>query len=189
MKRALIVVAAALSLTACETATPYQPLSAQRIETQGGYSDQQIEANRWKVMFSGNSLTSRDTVERYLLFRASQLTLRQGFDWFYAVDRHTNRQTSYYGDPYFGGWDGGLDYALYRPGFGWGYGYGGFGPYGGFGYGGLGGGGFDIDQISQYQASVEVVMGHGPKPADNPHAYDAHQVVEHLQGTIAYPKR
>ncbi len=191
MKRVLILAAAALSLSACETATPYQPITAQRAATQGGYSDQQIETNRWKVDFAGNSVTSRQTVERYLLFRSAQLTLKQGYDWFQAVDRHTEHQTSYYGDsdPYFGGWGGGPYWSLYRPGFGWGYGFGGYGGFGGFGYGdGFGGGAFDIDQVTRYQASVEVQMFHGAKPASNAHAYDARSVIEHLQGTIQYPK-
>ncbi len=196
MKRALIAVAAAaLTLSACETATPYQPIAAQKATSSGGYSEQQIEANRWKVDFSGNSLTSRQTVERYLLFRSAQLSLAQGFDWFQAVDRHTERKTDYYGDadPFFGGWGGGPSWSLYRSGFGWGSGFGGYGGFGGFGYGdgfggGFGGGAFDIDQVSRYQASVEVLMDHGPKPANNPHAYDARSVIEHLQGTIQYPK-
>ena len=37
---------AALGLTACETATLYQPLNPHRGSASGGYSDQQIEANR-----------------------------------------------------------------------------------------------------------------------------------------------
>src|SRR6201999_4564887 len=68
--RALIVSAlavAALTLAACETATPYQPIGAHNREASGGYADQQIEANRWRITFSGNDLTARDTVERYLL--------------------------------------------------------------------------------------------------------------------------
>ncbi len=180
MKRVWIVVAAALTLTACETATPYQPLTAHTANTSGGFSDQQIEANRWRVEFAGNSLTSRQTVERYLLFRSAQLTLAQGYDWFQAVDRHTNRQTDYYTDPdpYFAGW-GGPYWGFYRPGFGWGYGA--FGdPFWG--------GPIDIQQISRYTATVEILMGHGAKPANNPRAYDARSVVEHLQGTIQYPK-
>ena len=191
MKRALFAVAAALCLTACETETPYQPIAAQHGEDRGGYSDQQIEANRWDVSFAGNTLTSRQTVEKYLLFRSAQLTLDQGFDWFYSIDRHTDKQSSFYGydsDPFFGGWGGGPYWDLYRPGFGWGYGYGGYGGFGGFGYGGFGGAPFDVDQVSRYKATVEIVMGHGAKPANNPHAYDAHQVIAHLQGSIQYPK-
>jgi hypothetical protein len=178
MKRVWIAVAAALTLTACETATPYQPITAHTANTSGGFSEQQIEANRWKVAFAGNSLTARQTVERYLLFRSAQLTLNQGYDWFQAVDRHTNRKTDYVGDPGpYPGW--GPYWGFYRRGFGWGYGYWGD-PFWG--------GPVDIEQISRYTATVEILMGHGPKPANNPRAYDARSVVEHLLGTIQYPR-
>ena len=197
MKRALIAMAAALTLSACETVTPYQPIVAHNAKAAGGYSEQQIEANRWRVEFAGNSLTSRQVVERYLLFRSAQLTVAQGYDWFQSVDRHTDRQTDYYGggDPFFGGGYGGFGggYGGFGPGFG--YGGFGYGPYGGgfggfgYGYGGFGGGGaFDIDQVNRYQSTVEIVTGHGQKPANNAHAYDARSVIEHLQGTIQYPK-
>ena len=33
--------------------------------------------DRWKVSFSGNSLTDRNTVETYLLYRAAELTDQQ----------------------------------------------------------------------------------------------------------------
>ncbi len=195
MKRLLFVAAAALALSACETATPYQPISAQHGQADGGYSDQQVEANRWRVTFAGNSLTSRETVERYLLFRAAQLTVDQGYDWFQAVDRHTNRQTSYIGDNVgYGGWGGywGPEWGFYRRGLGWGYGYWGGPGFGwGPGWGGWGagwGGPIDIEQVSRFQASAEIVMGHGQKPADNPRAFDARAVIAHLQPAIKYPK-
>lgn len=187
MKTFLLLAAAALTLTACETATPYQPLGAQHGEASGGYSDQQIEANRWRVTFSGNSLTSRETVERYLLFRSAQLTVDQGFDWFEAVDRHTDKKSSYVGDTGFGGYGygyGGLGgfwgprWGLYRGGYGWGYG----GPDPFFG------GPVDVEQVSKFQASAEILMGHGPKPAGDARAFDARSVVQHLTPTIKYPK-
>ena len=179
MKRVLIAAAAALVLAGCETATPYQPLNAGHAGS-GGYSEQQIEPNRWQVTFAGNSLTSRERVERYLLFRAAQLTTHQGFDWFQAVDRHTSRQTSVYADPdpYFSGWNGPY-WGFYRSGFGWGYGYWGDPFFGGP---------LDVEQITRYNATVEVVMGRGPKP-NTPRAYDAHAVIDHLQGTIKYPEQ
>ena len=112
-------VAAGLALSACETATPYQPLGAGGGE--GGYSDHQVEANRFTVSFSGNSVTSRETVERYLLYRAAELTLNQGYDWFAAVDRHTDQKTQVYADPwaYGAGWGGGFwgpRWRIYRRG-------------------------------------------------------------------------
>ncbi|MCR9194047.1 MAG: hypothetical protein NXH88_04895, partial [Hyphomonas sp.] len=57
-------------LGACATATPYQAA----LEGQKGYANQQIESNRWQISFAGNSLTDRQTVETYLLYRAAELT-------------------------------------------------------------------------------------------------------------------
>jgi hypothetical protein len=181
IRRLMIIAAAGLALTACETATPYQPAGAPGAQASGGYSDQQIEANRWRVTFAGNSLTSRETVERYLLFRAAQLTVDQGFDWFEAVDRHTNQQTSFVGDTPYGGWGGywGPRWGLYRPGFGWGYGYWGD-PFWG--------GPVDVEQVSRFEASAEILMGHGPKPASDPRAFEARAVLSHLGPSIKYPK-
>jgi hypothetical protein len=85
----------ALVLSGCETATPYQPLSRHG-SSAGGYSDQQIEANRFRVTFAGNSMTSRETVETYLLYRAAQLTVEHGFDWFEMADRNTEKHSSTY---------------------------------------------------------------------------------------------
>ena len=41
--------------------------------------------------------------------------------------------------------------------------------------------------MTRYQASVEIVMGRGAKP-NGPRAYDARQVIDHLQASIRYPK-
>lgn len=200
MKRLLFAVAAAaLTLSACETATPYQPLRAHSGHTSGGYSEQQIEPNRWNVTFSGNSATERQTVEKYLLFRAAEVTTQHGYDWFTTVDRHTERKDSYYDTgfggtgfgPYGYGYGFGGGYfspywGLYSRGRGWGYGYGAFGA--GYWGGGFGGGGFDIQQVSQYQAGAEILMGRGPKPANDRHAFDARAVQDHLRPTLELPK-
>jgi hypothetical protein len=78
----------ATGLSACATPTPYAPAAPTRSAT-NGYSEQRIEPARWRVNFSGNSLTSRETVETYLLYRAAELTLQQGHDWFSVVTRDT----------------------------------------------------------------------------------------------------
>ena len=64
------VAATSLMLAGCMTETTYRPATGAGFAREG-YSDRQIEANRFQVTFSGNTMTSRDTVERYLLFRAS----------------------------------------------------------------------------------------------------------------------
>src|ERR1700749_4030894 len=93
-----LAVALAATLAGCATPTPYPPISAGSASS-GGYSEVRVEPNRWRVTFAGNSLTSRGTVEGYLLFRAAELTVQQGFDWFSIVDRNTDRKSYTYVDP------------------------------------------------------------------------------------------
>lgn len=183
MKRLLIpaLALAAMAVAGCETATPYQPITAHNSKASGGYSDQQIDADHWRVTFAGNSLTSRETVERYLLYRAAELTLAQGADWFAATNRSTDRTTETYVDPFYTGWGGywGPRWGLYRRGYGWRYGYYGdpfWGPRGPL----------EVDQVTQYQASADIEIGRGPKPQARG-AFDARSVIEHLGPSIQRP--
>ena len=192
MRRLLIAAAAtaALALAACGTATPYQPLRAGSAVS-GGFTDRQIEANRWMVGFSGNSLTDRKTVETYLLYRSAELTLAQGGDWFEMVDRQTDRNTRVYADPLYDPWGfggaWGPTWRLSRRGYGWSpwSRWGGWGAWGGWGPGGIGPA--DYDTVTQYEANAEIVTHRGPKPTDNARAFDAHQVVDRLGPSIVRP--
>ena len=185
--------AAAMALSACAAyPTPYQPIGLRGAPASGGFSEVQLEPNRFRVNFAGNSYTERQTVENYLLLRASELTLSQGFDWFTTVQRDTERQTRY------------RDYGLGRSGFGYpgyGLGYSRFG-YGGFApswryYGRAGWSPFydsfgwdrdvDIREINRYEATAEIVMGRGPKPANDPRAFDARDVTRSLGAYVARP--
>ncbi len=63
-------------------ATPYK---ASGLMGRFGYSDIQIDHNTVKVSFRGNAVTSKDTVETYLLFRCAEVTVEKGYDWFATV--------------------------------------------------------------------------------------------------------
>jgi hypothetical protein len=184
MKRLILAAAAtaALVLAGCATATPYQPLQPGRTAS-GGYSERQIEPNRWQVSFSGNSLTSRQTVETYLLFRSAELTLANGYDWFAIVDRHTERDTRVYADPFYDSWGfggyWGPSWRFYRGGY--------WGPWGPWGWGG-GWSSFDYREVTRYEATAEIFMGRGPKPADDRRAFEARAVVDRLGPTIVRPR-
>ncbi len=186
MKRFVLTLAAVASLgaglAACETATPYQPLTPGNA-TAGGYAEQKINDDLWRVTFSGNSLTGRETVEKYLLYRAAELTVNQGFDWFVDTHRATDKKTTLEADPFYGagfgasyGW-GFRPYWRYRGGFGWRT----YDPW-------LGGpfwaDQYRVEQINRYEASAEVRMGHGAKPEG---AVDARQVLGNLGPTIVRP--
>jgi hypothetical protein len=183
MKRTAFVLTAALSLgalAACETATPYQPAATNAPET-GGYADTKLESNRWRVTFRGNSETTRQTVEDYLLYRAAELTLAQGFDWFEATDRATDKHTQTYVTPdpwgYGYGWRPYWRRGWYRGGFG--------GPWGDPFFDNWGP---DVEITERYEASAEILMGHGPKPADDHRAFDAREVSANLGPHIVRPK-
>lgn len=181
MRKAWIAVCAALALSgalaACETATPYQAAAPGTHES-GGYSDTKVEDDRWRVTFRGNSVTSRNTVDDYLLYRAAELTVAQGFDWFEAADRHTDKHTEIMGDSF--GWD--PYWRFYGP-WGGGWGWGAWGPWGDP----FGGPDFDIQKIERYEASIEIVMHRGDKPAGDARAFDARQVMSNLAGKIVKP--
>ncbi|SFP62877.1 CC0125/CC1285 family lipoprotein [Sphingomonas rubra] len=179
-----------LMVAGCATETRYRPATGQGFN-RTGYSDRRIEPDRFLVNFSGNSVTSRDTVERYLFFRAAELTLQNGYDYFVMADRDTDRQTRTYSTPGFGG------------GFGPGWGYGGFGGFwgpswryyggafgGGWGpWGGWGGGfnNFDVRTVDRFEASAEIVMRRGPIPRDNIRAFDARRVVDTVGPSVQLP--
>jgi hypothetical protein len=188
MRKKILVLAAALAVTtglaACETPTPYQP--AIRGQTSGGFSESRIEADRWRVTFAGNSMTSRETVEAYLLFRAAELTTQQGFDWFSVADRDTRRDARTYvePDPLYHPWYG---YGLWRPHwryYGRGFGWRSWDPFWGDPFWADR---YDVQTIQKFEASAEIQMHHGVKPADDPRAFDAHQVMDNLRPRIQYP--
>jgi hypothetical protein len=184
-----VALALAAGLAACATPTPYQPnIRGQSVS--GGFSEQRIEGDRWRVNFAGNSLTSRETVEGYLLYRAAELTLDQGFDWFEIVDRETNRDRRTYvePDPLYQPWYG-PSYMYWRPH--WRY-YG--APWGGWrSWDPFWGDPFwadrvDIRTVEKFDATAEIIMRRGAKPADDPRGFDARGVIQNLGPRIQRPE-
>lgn len=178
-----------LLVAACATETRYRPATGSGFY-RTGYSDRQIEANRFLVSFAGNSVTSRDTVERYLFFRAAELTLQQGYDYFVMADRDTDLRSRTYSTGFgYGGFGPywGPAWNFYGRGFGarrFGAFYGGYGGFGGFG--GFGND-FDVRTIDRFEATAEIVMRKGPIPRDNLRAFDARNVVQTVGPTVVLP--
>jgi hypothetical protein len=174
-------------LAACATPTPYQP-NIKGQSTSGGYSEFRVEPNRFRVNFAGNSLTSRETVEGYLLFRAAELTVQNGYDWFTVVDRDTDKQSRTYvePDPFYRPWYG--SYGFWRPSwryYGRGYGWRGWDPFWGDPFWADR---VDVRTVERYEASAEIVMQKGPKPEADPRAFDARAVIENLRPRVQYPQ-
>ncbi len=180
MKKMLIAMAAVgLMLSACATATPYQPVGATSVR--GGYAEDRIAENRWRVTFAGNTVTSRDTVEMYLLFRAAELTLQTGYDCFETVNRVTDADTRYLGtpDPY---WRGSAWGPYWRPS--WRH----YGPYGWSRWDPFWGNDFDVRAVTRYEAHAEIIMRRGPCPRDDRFTFDAREVQANLGPRVMRPE-
>ncbi|MGE0045774.1 MAG: hypothetical protein AB7J28_02660 [Hyphomonadaceae bacterium] len=161
-------------LAACATPTPYAPSQTARGY---GYTETQIEQNRVRLGFRGNTLTDRETVETYLLYRAAELSLERGYDYFVIVDRDTDadrRVQQVGGSRYYPGFYPSWRYYSRR--FGWRPWYDPF---------------FDdpvsFREVTQYEANAEVAMFRGERPRDDANAFNAREVESNLRARVVRP--
>lgn len=182
----LVAATAALgALPACATPTPYQPLGARGTGASGGFSEQRITPNRYLVSFAGNSLTSRQRVETYLLFRAAELTVQNGYDSFTIANRATDRdvETRVTRDPFFNSGP----YGWWRPSwryYGGGYGWRSWNPWIGDPFWADN---IDVSTVQRFEATAEIAMMRGA-PAGDARSFDAREVVATLGPSIEVPR-
>lgn len=83
----LIIIGLCASVAACASGpTIYGPANG----SDRGYSERQIEADRFRIRFDGGSDVSFEELENLALRRAADLTLEQGGDWFEIVSRSSD---------------------------------------------------------------------------------------------------
>lgn len=180
MLRSLILTTTlALTLAGCASQTPYQPAEKRGAE---GYAETRLTENRYRVTFTGNSLTPADTVKDYALLRAGELTLQLGYDWFQLANSSNDKKVQSV-TTVGGGYDPLGETAVYQrcglircsttvvttPGF-------------------IGADVATSTASTAYSSSLEIVMGRKPMPA-NVETYDAHELVASLRGLIAASQR
>ena len=158
MKRHLAAAALCLAIAACATPTHFQPATS---PSAVGYSELRIEPGRFRVTFQGGPGAPEVQVQDYALLRAADLALANGYDWFRVVDRQV-RQTGY----------GGASIGLGVGGMS-------FGRHSATGVGVSSG--FPTSGGPSLQASLEVLMGKGPRPS-GPDVYDARGVRDSVGG-------
>lgn len=172
MKRLIAgVIASAAILAACAESTPYQRATVGGF----GYSEQQIEQNRFMVGFSGNSLTQRQAVETFLLYRAAELTREQGYDYFRLIRRDTEAERRFTGTTpryHYDRFD--VFYRYYHPRHGW---YGWRDPFWDD---------INLREVTRYEATAEIQLGRGETP-DSPDAFDAADVIRNLGPLVRPP--
>lgn len=208
--RVLALSVSAAVLAACATATPYQPAS--KPGAFDGFSQTMIENDRARVSFGGNSLTDRETVENYLLYRAAEIAVERGFEYFTLQQRDTEEKTRVSVSPgfnsrgfgAFGPYDPYFNYSFFRPNYGWSRAhrfsrfhgarsarFAGFNR--GFGFGGRFGGydpffnDYDVREITKYRASAEVKFARGAQP-DDINSFNAKEVLSNLSSAITFPE-
>lgn len=111
----MAAIAATLWLSACSFGpTPYQ---SRQGDQPYGYTEQQIDPATWRVQFSGNLATSRETVEDYLLYRAAEIMRMGGYDRFLLLEKEIEADVTYNGvgfQPSFGvGFGSSYNYGVF----------------------------------------------------------------------------
>jgi hypothetical protein len=167
LKKTLFCLGLAAALAGCMTPAAYAP---RRPGAVTGYTDRELAPGRWRVTFTGNSVTARDTVEDYLLLRAAEVTLAAGGTHFMFDTRDTRARTNLYADP--------------------------VGPVGMYGYGGFWGGywgfrprwGYDpfgpplmISSTTRYEAYAEIVILRPGEERNERRAIDARAVIANMR--------
>lgn len=153
----------AVTLAACETATVYQ--AAPRPGAVG-YSDYRVEPGRYRIQFQGGDGAPSAQIRDYVLLRAAQVTLRDGYDWFRISDREGSVAPPRH--------QGSISFGIGGASFG-----------GGGGVGGSVGTTVPLGGGPQIGRSIEIITGHAPIPADGG-AYDARGVVANLGQRAAH---
>lgn len=153
-------VALAVAVAGCAEEPPYYgPKDADHAT---GYTDQQLDQNRYRVTYSGNPATSRETVENFLLVRSAQVTIQAGARYFMFDMRDTKARTTHWTD-FMGppGWPGGPRYGWYWHSWA-----------------------FDDEAesrpVTEYRAYAEIILLTDAQAAKEPRAVDAQSVIQHL---------
>ena len=154
-----ILAVSALALSACASLAPYGP---QQSAGGQGFNEQRIESNRFRVTYNG--VGAPGPVMDRALFRAAQLTVDQGYDWFEVTQRWIDGRPDSAGGV--------------RPSVSIGAGG---GRYGGYSASGVGVGlGFDLSGPQPTSTTLEIVLGRGQRP-NRPDVYDARGVQDAIR--------
>lgn len=148
----------------CASSTLYRPAPEPE---DYGYRDLELTADRYRVSFAGNYLTSRETVETYLLYRAAEITLAAGYQHFRLLSRDTEAGTEYHATTSGTG------------SVGWGY----------VSHGTFFGTGIGVTSArpsTRYRAVAEILVGQEVGP-EGPDVYDARELKERLESRVARP--
>ncbi|MDR1434746.1 hypothetical protein [Candidatus Endomicrobiellum devescovinae] len=118
-KLVILYIVSFLSFQGC--ATIYQPEGIT-----GGFSETQLDENKFRVKFSGNGYTSNERARNFCWLRCAELTQENGYNYFSILNENSdikkssyrtpvNAYTNYYGNHSYTTVYGGHTYRTYKP--------------------------------------------------------------------------
>lgn len=147
----LIATGLVLASVAAAPACAHDAFRKAKKEGQVGYTDQKVSPSRAMVTFQGDAAMDPSLIYEYALLRAAQVTLDAGFDWFFAIAPENASAENAQA----------VQEGEAAPG-----------PYGDF---------MPFYDPAAHTVSLDLAMGHGQKPVNNPGAFDARALKQALK--------
>ena len=153
----------------------------------GVFSLQKRDATRYHLTVSGHKFTSRDAIEKYLLYRAAQLTLEQRNSWFTLIESRSKGDTVPVPKPDPAGFRYSFRMAYWRPV--WRYktadapAWKSWSPFSSVAF--FGG---DPKSVTEFEASADIVLHKGIMNDADPLAFEAGAVSDLLVNQVSPPE-
>ena len=166
----VLILFAILAMAGCATPpTFYQPAGDGRY----GFSEEQIDAETWRVRFAGNSATDRGRVEDYLLYRSAEIAAAAKADGFIVLKEDVEKDVTYYG-------------TTHHSGYGYPYFWGHHG-YHRHSHFGVGLGTTNLRPVNSYTAYATIRLFKDLAPEGRGEAYDAAAILRVMAPKIVRP--
>ena len=172
MKIAMIALSGLMLTAACAASPAYREATQ---AGEPGYSSQVVEKNRYTVNYAGNSRQTASEVQNLALLRAAELTMEKGGDWFEIVNHVTTEDLDVSTRLADSGFDTRSEYRREC------------------GLLGCTTGAYPVtvresdletEANVTYGHSMEIIIHQGPKPDDDPSAYDAAETAANLRANL-----
>jgi hypothetical protein len=155
----------------------------------GVFTAQQRGPARFHLVVTGHAFTSRETIEKYLAYRAAKLTMDQHFSWFSFVESRAKGDKAPLPKPDPSGPRYSFRLEFFRPV--WRYKTAAapamqrWSPFSGAAFFANGS---DSKGVTQYEVSADIVLHKGMVADDNPLAFDASALSQFLANQVAPPQ-
>jgi hypothetical protein len=155
----------------------------------GVYSQAKVNATRYKISVKGHTFTSRDAIEKYLLYRAAELTLGDKFRWFTIAEARAKGDTAPVPKPDPTGLRYSFRMQYWRPV--WRYKLAGspnWNSWSPFGSAPFFADGKDAKTITDFEVTADIVMHQGQMDDSNPLAFEPSAVDDLLVNQVSPPE-